>query len=124
MNGKIINLTPDNLSTGGVFTATAAKTITTLANNLGAADLSVQRHTIRLERSGDMFPSVADAVSIERVGYTPLGIVGHSTSLHWALKRLRTSGNTCYVTLFCDQQYAGSEPSTIPIQVDILYMKD
>lgn len=125
MNGKIINLTPTNLSTGGIFTIAAAKSITDLADNLGKGNLSVQTHTVNLARdAGVPFQRINKTESIARSGYTPLGVVQHSTMPHWGLERLYTHGNNCYISIFCDDQYNDDEPSTIPVIVKVLYLKN
>lgn len=124
MNGKIINLTPTNLSTGGIFTVAAAKSITTLEDNLGKGTLSVQSHTVNLSRTTDTFTRINHTFSIARSGYTPLGVIQHSVNPHWGLERLWTRGDNCYISIFCDDQYTGDEPSTIPMIVKVLYLKD
>lgn len=124
MNGKIINLTSDNLSRGGILTPTAAQIATTASGNLGNGTLSTHTFKQVLQAASDTRPRINHVFSVAQSGKTPLAVVGHSMNWQeWGIGRSYLSGNDCVLGLYCDKQY-WSTSNKISVWVWVLYMDD
>lgn len=124
MNGKIINLTSDDLSRGGILTPAAAQIATTASGNLGNGTLSIHTFKQVLQASGDTRPSINHTFSVAQSGKTPLAVVGHSMDYQeWGFKRSYLSGDNCILGIYCDKQY-WSTSNKINVWVWILYMNN
>lgn len=122
MNGKVINLIPTNLSSGGIFTATAASPVVALRNNIGAATLTVTQHTKAIAISSEGYTGT-QTIDITKSGYTPLGIVSVDSGRYdFAFRRYLISGNEARVSVYCDA-YSAAERTSI-VSVWVLYIKN
>lgn len=129
MDGKIINMIPTDLSTGGIMTPEVGTALKNLQSKLGKSTLSVAIHSGTYTNPDWGHASGTIAMDVTAAGKTPIAIIAFRVEGNvWRIRELYLVYNsdadtyTCRMTVFRNE--VNSAATTCTGYVRILYVQN